>query len=194
MKATLVTPPAFEPVTVAELKEHLRVDSTNEDSLIERLIVDARETVEAWTRRAIITQTWEYFLYCFPGRNYIELPFGNLQSVTSVKYKDSNAVETTMTVNTDYIVESNSEMHGRIVLPYGDVWPTLSFYPSKPITIRFVCGWTTRALVPERIKQSIKLICAERFENRGESVIGQTVVPNKAAENLIMPLRLWGNF
>lgn len=194
MKATLVTAPTIEPITVTDAKEHLRVTDTAEDTLIERLVKDARELVESWTRRAIMTQTWDYFLDRFPSCNYIDLPFGNLQSVTSVKYKDCYGTEDTLVAGTDYLVETNGDQHGRIVLPYGDTWPGDTLYPSNPIAIRFKCGWTTRELVPERIKQTIRLLVAENFENRGESVIGQSVVPNKAAENNVWPLRLWGNF
>ena len=194
MPPVIITQPTIEPITVAELKEHLRVETVEEDTLINGLLVAAREQVENWTRRALMTQTWEYYLDRFPSRNYIVLPFGNLQSVTSVKCKDCYGIESTLTVDTDYIVEKNGDNHGRLVLPYEGIWPSDVLFPSKPITVKFVCGWATRDAVPVKIKQAIKLICAERYENRGESVIGQTVVLNKAAGNLIWSARLWGEF
>lgn len=195
MKATIVTPATTEPVSVQEAKEHLRVDGSDEDAYIGSKISEAREDVEDWTRRAIMTQTWDYSLDAFPkDKDYIELPFGNLQSLTSVKYKGTDGAETTMTVTTDYLLETNGEQHGRIVLPYGETWPTDTLYPSNPITIRFVCGWTTAALVPGKIKAAIKMIVADLYESRGESVIGQTVVENKVVERLLASERLWGSF
>jgi uncharacterized phiE125 gp8 family phage protein len=194
MKATCIVAPTIEPITVAELKEHLRVETADEDTLIGGILAAAREQIEDWTRRALMTQTWEYYLERFPSCGYIVLPFGNLQSVTSFKKRDCYGVETALTVTTDYLVETNGDRHGRIVLPYGGTWPGDTLFPSKPITVKYVCGWATRDAVPVKIKQAIKLICAERYENRGESVIGQTVVQNKAAENLIWSARLWGEF
>jgi uncharacterized phiE125 gp8 family phage protein len=195
MKAVLVTAPTLEPVSVPEVKDHLRVDHNYEDELIANLVASCREQVEQITNRAIMTQTWDYHLDRFPDKDYIALPFGNLQSVTHVKHKDSSGVETTMTVSTEYLVETNGERHGRIVLPYGVTWPSGPFYPSNPITIRFVCGWTSALLVPKRIKQAIKLLCAAQYEARGDAYTGQmTVTEDQTAENLLWNERLWGTF
>lgn len=66
MATKRVTPPAIEPVTLDEAKAHLRVDINAEDSLITRLISDAREWVERFLRRSLITQTWALYLDAFP--------------------------------------------------------------------------------------------------------------------------------
>jgi len=62
-----------------------------------------------------------------------------LQSVTSVKYTDSDGDQSTLSTD-DYIVDNDSEP-GRIVLGYGTVWPTATLYPSNPIEIQFLCGY-----------------------------------------------------
>ena len=196
MKALLITGPTEEPISLEELKLHLRIelDVTEEDEYLEGLIKSAREEVEHITRRAIMTQTWDYYLDKFPKANYITLPFGNLQSVT-VKYKESDGTETTLTLNTDYLTEPNGEGFGRIVLPYGETWPSPgALYPSNPITIRMLCGWTTVALVPFTIRAAIKLICADLYEARGEQQLGMTVHENKTYERLLASYKLWGNF
>jgi len=126
-------------------------------------ITDGRETVETITRRALLTQTWDAFLEEWPDKDFIELPFGNLQSVTSVKYKDTDGTETTLTVTTDYLVETNGEQRGRIVLPYGVSWPSATLYPSNPISIRFICGWTAASLLPANIRRACKLAAEDAF-------------------------------
>lgn len=163
-----------------------------EDDLLSDILTTAREHVEDITGRAILTQTWDAYLPEWPDGDHIILPFGNLQSVTSVSYKDSEGTETTLTATTDYLVETNGDQKGRIVLPYGMSWPSATLYPSNPIKIRFVCGWEEAADVPKRIKSAIKLICADLYENRGERTIGTIVTENKAAERLLYPVRLWG--
>lgn len=168
--------------------------TTAEDDLLTALIQTAREHVEDITRRALLTQTWDYYLDAFPAGDSITLPFGNLQSVTSITYKDSAGTITTMAAMTDYLVETNGESCGRVVLPYGSSWPSASLFPSNPITIRFVCGWTAAASIPSKIRTAVKMLCADMYENRGESVQGQTVVENKAVDRLLASARLWGEF
>jgi uncharacterized phiE125 gp8 family phage protein len=197
MNAILITPPVLEPVAVYEVKDHLRISHFDEDALLESLAISAREYVENVTRRAIMTQTWDYFLDEFPDGDSIVLPFGNLQTVTHVKYTDSDGDQSTMTVTTEYLVETNGTQHGRIVLPTDVSWPTDVLYPSNPIVIRFICGWTTQALVPRQIKAAIMMTCADLYENRGERLVGprvQFVVENKTADYLLASQRLWGAF
>ena len=64
MSLQLITPPAIEPVTLAEAKAHLKVDTTDDDTLITSLIAAARARAEWHTRRAFITQGWMLWLRC----------------------------------------------------------------------------------------------------------------------------------
>ncbi len=163
-----------------------------EDDLLNAIIYAGIEHVENITRRKLLTQTWEYYLDEFPEDDFIKIPFGNLASVTSIIYKDSDGTETTMTVNTDYLVETNGEGIGRIVLPYGITWPTFTAWPSKPITIKFVCGWTAAASVPYVIKVALKLICADMYENREGKVLSSfNYQENKAVNALLASCKLW---
>jgi len=168
-----------------------------EDSLLTDLIAEAREQVEYLTQRALLTQTWDYFLDAWPDTDYIRLPYGNLQNAAGtapvITWKDTAGAITTMTVATGYLVETNGKQCGRIVLPYGVYWPTTALYPSKPIKIEFFCGWLTAALVPRKIKAAVKMICAKLYEGRGEDVIGQTVTEDKVVDRLLLGERLYDN-
>jgi len=163
-----------------------------EDDLLTEYIKTSREYIEDLTNRALITQTWDYFLDEFPDKNYILLPFGNLQSVSSVTYTDSDGDATTLTEDTDYYVELNGDMHGRIVLPYGLSWPSFTAYPSNPIAIRFVCGYGALASdVPNKIISAIKRTCSILYETRGDPVIGQSVVKDEVVGRLLSSSKLW---
>lgn len=174
----------------------IRLTGTSvDDDLLNAIRYAAIEHVENITRRKLLTQTWEYYLDKFPVENFFKIPFGNLASVTSIIYKDYAGTETTMTVTTDYLVETNSDMIGRIVLPYGESWPSFTAWPSKPITIKFVCGWTAAADIPYAIKAALKLICTDLYENReGRILTSFNYQENPAVMALLSNYRLWDEF
>ena len=167
-----------------------------EDGLLTDIIITARQYVEEITRRALITQTWNYYFDEFPSENAFKLPFGNLSATgLTLKYTNSAGTQTTMTVTTDYLVEVNGDQCGRIVLPYGGSWPSFTAYSSKPIVTQFACGYGAASAVPDNIKTAIKMICAKLYESRGENIIGQqSVYEDQTVMRLLASSRLWDEF
>ena len=165
---------------------------TVEDTLLTSIITAAREQVEDVTGRALITQTWDCYLDEWPEGDRITLPFGNLQSVTSVSWKDTDGTETTLTATTDYLVETNGDQNGAIVLPHGCSWPSGTLYPSNPIKIRIVCGWASANAVPFKIKAALLMVWADLYENReSQTVSNAGYVQNKTVDALLANARLW---
>ena len=58
MRVALIQAPVVEPVSLADAKLYLRVDTSDEDTLIGTLIAAARHCVEAATARQLIDQVW----------------------------------------------------------------------------------------------------------------------------------------
>lgn len=168
---------------------------STEDALLTSIITAGREHIEDVTRRQLLTATWDYYLDGWPDGNAFKIPFGNLQSVSHVKYTDSAAAQTTMAVTTDYLVEVNGDQCGRIVLPYGETWPSFTAYPSNPIVIRLVAGWTTAALVPYKVKAALLMVCADLYANReAQAMSQQGYQVNNAVQALLASARLWDEF
>ena len=142
-----------------------RTGDVEEDTLIAGLIASAREYCEAYTRRSLATQTIEAHLSRFPRKDRFKLPRPPLQSVTSVKYKDSTGTETTMTVDAEYIIDSDSDV-GAIVLPYGLIWPTFTEYPVNAVKVRYVSGYCALTPIPQTIKQAMLLHIGYFYNNR----------------------------
>ena len=127
MNLRLVTAPNEEPVTLNEAKDWLRVSGSEEDFLINSLIVTARQNVEAFLQRAVITQTWELGLDEFPSCKKLTLPFPNLQSVGSVKYYDSENSLQTLDPSSYQVVTSS--LPGLVERNWDTSWPTT--YPKS---------------------------------------------------------------
>jgi uncharacterized phiE125 gp8 family phage protein len=160
----IITPPATEPVSPGEVKLHARIDSDIDNTLITSWIKSGRELVEAYQRRALITQTIELTLDHFPECGEIYLPRSPLVSVTSFTYYDyANAA--TVWPLTNFIIDATSQP-GRMALAYGIVWPSVTLRSINAIKVRFVAGYGAADDVPENVKDAIMLYCSYRNENR----------------------------
>ena len=136
----LKTAPVTEPVTTAEAKLHLRVDITDDDTLIANLVAAARRWIEDVTGIRMVTQTWNYYLDEFPDdSSEIKLPIGPVASLTSIKYTDTADTVTTWAA-TNYRSDLVS-LPARIVLRYAAYWPTADLKEANGIDIEFVCGY-----------------------------------------------------
>lgn len=163
MTLRLITAPAAPTVATATVKSFLRVDHSTDDTMIESLVKAASEKGEALARRAFITQTLEMTLDEWPSDSILTVLRPRLQSVTSVKYLDEDAVEATWT---DYTVDAKSEP-GRIIF---HSLPSVSLLESGGITVRFVAGYgASESNVPDRIKQAVMQLVAHWYELRGAS-------------------------
>ena len=129
MGLKVVSPPAVEPVSLADAKAHLRLDSDADDAYVSALITAARERVELFLRRALITRAFEYTLDGFPespaliyATSVIDLPRPPLQSVESIQYMDSAGNVQTLAPE-DYVVDTSSSEIGRVALAWNRFWP-----------------------------------------------------------------------
>lgn len=169
----IVSAPSAEPISTEEAKSHLRVTNDDELALINALIKVSREAAEKIQGRALITQTLEIVLDQWPFGSVIELPRSPLQSVTSIKYKDSLGVEYTFP-SANYIVDAKTQP-GRISLVSGAIWPTVTLREIGAITIQFKAGYGDAAAnVPATTKQAMLLMVGHWFEHREEVIIGST--------------------
>jgi uncharacterized phiE125 gp8 family phage protein len=152
----LVTAPTLMPVDIAEAKAYARVEISDDDPLFQLLANAARRFYEDYTGRTAVTTTWRIKLdsffdapwYC-EEEGVLRLPRPPLQSVSSVAYLDSNEDSDTW-ASSDYTVDTDSEP-GRLLPAYGEDWPTTLDHPNT-VTITFVAGYASVALVPESVK------------------------------------------
>ena len=188
MAAKLLSPPLVEPLVLAEVKAHLRVDGADEDTLIDGLITAARLYIELACDRALITQDWAVFHDRWPDNSVVSLPKPPLQAVTAVKIYDVKGVATTLET-TDYFADTASQP-GRLVRAAGAIWPD----PGRAVNgieIRLRAGYGDAATdVPRTLRQAMLLLLAHWFEIREPVVIGHDVVEvPHAVERLIDPYR-----
>lgn len=184
MALTLVTAPTVEPLSIDEVKMHLKVDHNDEDGLIAIYTRAAREFTESFLGRALVRQTWLLTIDEFPLAE-IRIPLPPLLSVDSVKYDDSAGNEQIVS-SLDYYVDKKSEPGW--VVPV-DVWPT-PLDAVNAVRIQFTAGYSPTAdspddlasNVPFNIKAGMLLIIGNLYENREDNVAGTIInkMPNGA--------------
>ena len=191
MRTTLNTGPSKEPVTVDQVKKHLRIMTSDDDAYINSLITPARKQVEYDLRRALITQTWTMYLDRFPGNGeYIRLPYPPLQSITYIKYYDTNNEQQTW--SSDEYEEDIYSHPARIAETHGYNYPS-TYSRLNAVEIKFIAGYgDDETDVPETITQAMYLLLGHWYENREATTDGRPIqtVP-MAYEKLIWAERAW---
>ncbi|EHJ49498.1 hypothetical protein DFW101_3502 [Solidesulfovibrio carbinoliphilus subsp. oakridgensis] len=197
MAIRIITPPASEPVTLAEMKAWARIDATGDtaadaanDALLSSLITAAREEAENLTRRAILMQTLELTLPGFPrwGQG-VELPRPPLAAVESAAYFDAGNASVTMDEAAYVVLNASDAVPPSLYPAPGGFWPD-TFRRADAVTIRYTAGWPNAAAVPENIKTWIKMRVATLWANR-ESIVAGNVsasaveVPSRFADGLL---------
>jgi len=182
MPLQLNTPPAAEPVTLAQAKAWLRVDTGDDDALIASLISAARARAEWHTGRAFVTQGWTLWLDAWPAGACAEIPLPPLQGVTSLTMYARDDSAAVLGAGA-YTVDAASQP-GRVMLKQG-----MALADSRAINavaIAFTAGYGAANAVPGEIVQAILLIVAALYAHRGDD----TVPTPDAALALLAPFRV----
>jgi len=186
----IVTEPAVEPITLAEVRTLLREPPTDDDAFITLCIAQARSIFESVTGIACIDQVWKLTLDQWPnGREAwwdgersmpitelyggcgskfaVTLPRFPLQTVDSVSTYDLTDTATATTV-ADVFYTDAASFPGRLVLRYGYSWPT-ALRRANGIEIQYTAGFGSSADdVPADIKRAIQQVAGYLYEHRGE--------------------------
>jgi len=176
--------PTVEPVTLAEAKEHLRFDGSEEDDYITALISVSRDYIENYTGRYFAQASFAIYLESFPG-GYTPLDIAIPDTITldELTYLDTDNAE--QTISTGLTLDPERR-HVR----YSDTWPTDAISVRVEVTAgRDNSESPETTLLPFAIKQSILLVITDLYNNRA-SVTSMQTYQNKAVEMLAHPYRV----
>ena len=175
--------PATPVVTTATLKTFLKIDGSDEDTILDQLIASATNMAEVYTRRAFITQTFKLTMdrfdasetnhimlggqYDLPDTHvfssgYVELMRPPIQSVTSITtYATDNS--SSVFASSNYTLGEND---GRIYLDIGSTFPA-SLRDKNAVEIIYIAGYGDAATdVPDAIVTGVMFQAANMYENR----------------------------
>lgn len=157
-----VTVPTFEPVTIEQARKQVELSDTDfaHDHQLTLLIQAAREQVESDTDLVLGQKT--VFVFSESFESSMQLQLRPVQSITSIKYYDSNNGLTTLATSF-YDLDS---AYRKIVLKYNQLWPAVVAGRYDAVEITYVVGYTSQALIPAIAKQACLLLIGNYFEGR----------------------------
>lgn len=184
----VITPPAQEPLTVAQVKTYLAITYSDYDAVIGSFITAAREHLENKVDQALITQTIRQvsglpeitqapLTGVIVGSNgseaysyRVELDMRPLQSVTSVEIETQIGTWAALTLTDDYLVDTATKP-ASIYLSVAALalWSVALNYPgSKPrIRITYVAGYgSTGASAPGKLLLNLYQIIAWLWQHK----------------------------
>jgi|TARA_Y100000114_G_C11730800_1_gene313450 hypothetical protein len=188
----ITTAPTQEPVTLQEFKEHLKLDDSTDERLLQFYLESARRFCEEYTKRSLAQQTITFFADAydeladplFEGfktgpylnyyKNYVVLPRPPVISVTSVSTFADDDTETTF-ASTRYFLD-NAREPARVVLRQGESFPT-ALRVANAIKVVYSAGHSLISNIPAPLKVGILQHATFLYEHRGDQYEATTPYP-----------------
>lgn len=177
-----------EPITAADLRTHLRLVSTAEDTYLGTLITAARIHLEAETDRTIVPKILVLRRHAFPAaRDWLELPHPLARGVTSIAYLDSDGASQTWS-SSNYRVDTRAQP-ARVYLAEDADWPDTQDVDNT-VTVTYTAGYATADETPKNVVIALLWLAAWWYEQRLPVNIGNIVneLPHHL-DRVIWPLR-----
>jgi hypothetical protein len=150
-----------EPVTLPEARSWLKLDVSDDDSMVTELITAARQQCEGFLNISLISRTVTAWLQI--GLDEIRLPYGPVKTITSVtNYKDDPIA--------GYQVKY-------------ELFKALD--PCTEVKTVYDAGFN--GSIPKHFKTAIKEQIAWLYTNRGDAEVTETLSP--IAKKILAPYR-----
>ena len=150
---TLLESNALEPITLTEVKAHLRLDTEAEDDLLTGLITAAANLVEEHLGKTLIKKTWRIHEMGeeVNGVNELALPRGPLLKVISVQRVFPNDIY----MNTRFSIKNYFAK------------PIVVFKSHLPVAVTYEAGYGHYPKdVPAPIRQALLALVAHFYDSR----------------------------
>ena len=194
---TRATGPAVEPLTVAEAKLHLRVDTTEDDTYIGTLITAAREWVENYLDRTLITTQLILRAAEFPTEE-LELarpPMVASGTATAVVITYTLADTTTATLSTALYRVDRTSTPGNVAPIINGTWPSDVIEDANAVAVTYWAGYgPTSASVPATIRHAMLMLIGHWYDRRSAVLTGTISKPIEFAVESLLASNNWGQY
>lgn len=130
--------PDNPPIGVPAAKDRLRLDTSDRDMDLDRLLRAAAEAVEVRTGLVMAPTQYEYRVDLWPGFSPLRLPVAPVRDVTEVVYLDEDGAEQTVASSSWYFDRTSEGADLRFDSDYSG--PALYERPGS-LRVRFTAGY-----------------------------------------------------
>jgi uncharacterized phiE125 gp8 family phage protein len=191
----IITEPAVEPVTLAEAKAHLRVDTSTDDALITSLITAARRWCEEYVDRAFVYTQYVMRFDTFPYE--IELPRPPMAKATSfdtVTIAYQPVAGSVVTLDPALYRIDRDATPGVLRTVYMGTWPSDVLFDPNSISVTWYAGYgASGAAVPAQIRSAILMLVAHLYEHRMAGQVQPLLEVPFGVKSLLDSVR-WGSY
>lgn len=150
-------------ISTSDLKDHLRVTSSDEDTLVNSYRTAACQFVENYCNTRLTSQSVYFYAQAFGAIG--EFQIGPVISVSAVEYKTSKTGSYITLDSANYYVEK-ARVPALIKFMTA---PSTDGDALAPIRVTATCGYAT---TPEPLVHAVRLLVAHYFENRQAAEVG----------------------
>lgn len=148
---------------LATIKEHLRIDGSQDDTILGMYLAAATANVELFTGQMLGTRTIDITMDSWPSGDTLVLPAWPITALATVSYTDVDGA--TSVFSSDSYTESLAGIPARLVLNDGDSWPDDQLQIVDAIVIRATAGYSGDN-IPVLAEQLLLLTIGLWYENR----------------------------
>ena len=149
------------PISIADMKDHLRVSHSDHDALIESYIEAGVNKIEGGANICLVSQTWNAYFRWDEIKDQMRLWKYPISSISSVKYYDTDNSQ-----QTDDAGNRTTSLKGRPATILFEDTPSV-YEREDAMDIEFVAGYTS---IPSDILLAIKFYVTRVYYNPEDPV------------------------
>lgn len=154
--STVTVAPSVEPVTLDQVKQQCLIETTDDDTLLGRLVKTARAHVEEYCNARFAEQT--IASECDSFADFARLSEGPLKSVTSISYVDPAGAE--QILDAAVYEARKTGLEPSICVKPGQSWPRIK--PGSRITLTAVYGGSA----PDSVQHAMLMFIDDAYHHR----------------------------
>ncbi len=181
-----------EPVSLATLKNFLRVTHSSDDALIQTMEIAVRRWLEKYLDLALVPKIYNLYQDTVPEERFWVFPINPITGLNAIYWYDLADTQNLWNQTGNYQFSQLDTVSG-VFLEVGAVWPFVTRL-NDAWQVNFNAGFdNVTNITPEPIQMAIQMIADDWYSNRGQIMDNTTIHMSHAIKSMIEPYKVPGS-